>query len=537
MKFKNYLFGMLACGLLAACSNDEAPGTENNENVLGQNGYISISIKSASDTQTRTATQGDYVAGEDTENAISGNALFVFFTDDGAYSQAVETSLGTLSDGDGSGTIEKKSNAILVINGQATVPNQVIAVLNSSLTATSLNNARPTLAEFLVTTDNYGSIDKFVMSNSVYRDSNGEIVTATEIPSSKIFTSSEDALKSGNSVEIYVERVLAKVTVADKQGGPKVSIGDQGLDLEGGEEIEIVPQIEGYQVVTTNPKSYLVKKISNYTFTWTWNNSADHRSFWADSYTPTTGESYSNTTWNSTDFAKSKTQYVQENTTTVAANTTKLLIKAKLINNDTKEAVSLVKHRGLYYTEAGFLSYLNTILKNTGFYYKTSEGESSYSNDWTNYLEVKQLKKLTGHSDAEPWEITVELKNNVDAFVIGTVSDGSFTKSDDTTIDNIKSILANNVASNEDYPWEWKDGMMYYYTDIEHFGTSPQNIGVVRNHVYQLTINSIKGLGTPVYDGGETIVPHKAEDSEYYVSASINILKWKIVTQTVDIEF
>ena len=84
-------------------------------------------------------------------------------------------------------------------------------------------------------------------------------------------------------------------------------------------------------------------------------------------------------------------------------------------------------------------------------------------------------------------------------------------------------------------------GDTYYIVDIKHLG-APDTIttyGIVRNHVYQLDIQSIKGYGSPGYSGFEHVVenPEYPEDDETsnYVAAKINVLSWKIVQQTVDI--
>lgn len=60
-------------------------------------------------------------------------------------------------------------------------------------------------------------------------------------------------------------------------------------------------------------------------------------------------------------------------------------------------------------------------------------------------------------------------------------------------------------------------------------------LGVVRNHVYNLTVNSITGLGSAISDDDNPIVPPK-EDNNQYVAARINILSWKIAnTWSVDL--
>ena len=77
-----------------------------------------------------------------------------------------------------------------------------------------------------------------------------------------------------------------------------------------------------------------------------------------------------------------------------------------------------------------------------------------------------------------------------------------------------------------------KEGRAYYYTDVAHLGTAK---GIVRNHYYQIDVNSIKGFGTPVYDPDSEFVPVVPEDTQTYLAARINVLSWRIVKQTVDL--
>lgn len=55
-------------------------------------------------------------------------------------------------------------------------------------------------------------------------------------------------------------------------------------------------------------------------------------------------------------------------------------------------------------------------------------------------------------------------------------------------------------------------------------------LGVVRNHVYNLTINTITGLGSALASDDQPIVPPK-EDNNQYVAARINVLAWKIANE------
>lgn len=86
----------------------------------------------------------------------------------------------------------------------------------------------------------------------------------------------------------------------------------------------------------------------------------------------------------------------------------------------------------------------------------------------------------------------------------------------------------------------WEGGNTYYYVDIAHLNTrtpeSPAGFrvgeyGVVRNHWYAINVKEVIGLGTPVFDPNEEIIPEKPEDFVSYLAAEIKILSWRLVNQ------
>ncbi|MDE7108418.1 MAG: fimbria major subunit, partial [Muribaculaceae bacterium] len=89
----------------------------------------------------------------------------------------------------------------------------------------------------------------------------------------------------------------------------------------------------------------------------------------------------------------------------------------------------------------------------------------------------------------------------------------------------------------------WNSGLCYYYVPVNHYidnGTETSAIpGVVRNHVYKININGISGFGTPVFDPTVDIIPTKPiyDDSDLvYLSAQVNVLKWRVSSQDVILE-
>jgi hypothetical protein len=59
---------------------------------------------------------------------------------------------------------------------------------------------------------------------------------------------------------------------------------------------------------------------------------------------------------------------------------------------------------------------------------------------------------------------------------------------------------------------------------------------MVRNHCYDITIDAITGLGTPVYEPKKIITPEKPDPQDALnLAAKINILSWSLVNQNVSL--
>lgn len=83
----------------------------------------------------------------------------------------------------------------------------------------------------------------------------------------------------------------------------------------------------------------------------------------------------------------------------------------------------------------------------------------------------------------------------------------------------------------------FKNGMCYYQVPIKHNQTAEDvAYGTVRNHIYELTLSKIAKIGNPVFNKDEKLVLIPGEEKNYYVSAELKILKWRVVTQDVVIE-
>lgn len=89
----------------------------------------------------------------------------------------------------------------------------------------------------------------------------------------------------------------------------------------------------------------------------------------------------------------------------------------------------------------------------------------------------------------------------------------------------------------------YKNGMTYYYTPVQHkagftvtdASKTGAEYGIVRNHFYNITVNSVTGLGTPVYNPDTEIPTEEVSVEAGYLAVKINVLSWRVVNQGVDL--
>ena len=426
--------------------------------------------------------------------------------------------------------IEEVSNVVLVLNGESKVaPASVIAVINETLTGNvSKDQAIAKANDYRLSL----SRTNFMMSNSVYGN------TTEESLEGKVWPTSAEA--TANPVDIYVERVLAKVSINLNGSGfenttvpgatKRIKVGTTSLGKE------VYALLLGWGVADGNAKSYLVKHLSaSYTNLgidpWTTNDY--HRSFWADACT----YERANISYN-----KYKSQsfsdpfYTQENTPTTPISAgadiynnntlSKVLVIAQLVDAS-NNALAISTYRGSEYMDEDDV--ITAIANFFSTKYYKQEG-STYKSIEPSDLVLKTSDDLgaSAPGDMKRYEVVAQLKVPATQF---------FTKVGDTyntvTSDDVNTSLKAERAQVR------TEGAAYYYAPIRHLATAEGALGyygVVRNHVYKIDITDMKGFGTPVYDPDEVIIPEVPSDEKVYLATKINVLSWRIVKQTVNLD-
>lgn len=584
-KFSSILF--VAALAFAGCTSDDSSNKDGKDNSDGLvTRYLTVNIVSApSAPGVRSTLEGDpevdnikaqYEDGVDNENAVA-KVRFYFFKDNGNaavvkkndntfksyYDFTVGNGDSDLQNNDAN--LEKIIKATLVINtqeGDKEAPAKIFAVLNPD--AASLGTDNLSLTELRDKVDNYANkiTDKtsssFVMTNSAYLDAEGNEVYATPIEGKHLCTSA-DAAKA-TPVVMYVERNVAKVKLnsnvlavdnhiplKDKDGN------DITVNYDGTNTSQIYLQTTGWNLTAYTNNGYLGKHIKG---TWTdtniftsWNWYPYYRSFWG--YNPNyAGQEYiSYTNIGSTYRVNLNSIYTNENAGQNSTNAkqrefpTQFIIAGVLKYKDASnnyQTLSYAEYAGKKIV--GETALIADMVNYVTLYKKTTNADNtnSYTKIEPNDVKLvtatvaKTLPQKQGEKDGERCFVYLALKD-------GDTNEWHASNIDDATSNPVLHPQAvTDALQAVGHAKFWNGGKTYYYGNIRHINNTPDGVGydgVVRNHIYSITVTGITGLGTPVYDPSETIYPEKPKDEDTYIAAQVNILSWRLVSSNVQLSW
>lgn len=574
MKKNAVIFPFLMSVVLAACSSDEID--EIKPGNTGGAGYVAVNIVQSNTVGGRAASTG-FEYGSAAENTAKTGLFYVFDTNGNIYGTPQTVNLTPSTDQKNNPEVERIYKAVLVIDGVSEDPKdeakQIVCILNAPAALSSIT----TLANLKAEIDNYRISDdnKFIMTNSVYKDGDNEVLGA-EVTADKIAASESAAI--ANPVDIYVERVVAKVRVHKSAGfGKPVEGNDEATakPLVDGKEKSLKIKVTGVEIANIADESHLFKHIDGINLPWAWNDVTNKRSYWEtipavggvsgtdlNATAANNNDNYvqfENLTYNEiapTDFDLDNLsfadKYIQPNTYKAEEGgieyKTAVIVTAKLLNEDNTDA-DLVYIRGGYTTMAGAKSRVAAYLANHTNNYWKKISENTYSQLSEDDLVWKDKDDITlaeGVTALKDYQVVAQLAT--------TVTD-IYKRVSEDTYQPVTVAEVNNFLLSEDakiYRAEvFNNGMCYYYVNIDQTSVANEFLpsgasnylagtyeGVVRNHIYDLTLNSIKGIGTPVFDPEDKIIPQKTDhDDLYFLAARVNVLAWKVASQTVDFDF
>ena len=540
---KKLLFVALAALGFVACNNDLDEATHSGE---VETSYIAINLN-AVDNSTRAA-DGVYQKGIEAEREVK-SAYFFFFKADGSAFPVTATSgpatapategvnwvSATLTNkGEEMNNVSDVKNAVLVLSTYVgNFPSQMVAVLNWAPTPGQAYS----LDQLHAATGIQNTDGSFVMSNAVYSDGTNAVV-GTPITASDIFK--DEANAKANPVTIYVERIAAKVTVTAKD-----EITDNRFKVTkpvtiGGSDKDVYVQVKGWELYNDFAQSYLLKHIDP---TWTslgftWNDAEWYRCYWAESLPfieiveNTFPATFSLAMGNNDDvldgtYAANTYTYVGENTNYTIGNTancTKVILKAQLQEKvgENYQQLPLARWYATYY--AGEEDLRTAVASTIQYQYYWLESTDKY---------VK----------IAPEDLAVVADRNFVKFQLSTGAESKnwYIKTGETYTSKTKEEM-NVLLGGIEKAVYYENAETLYSVDIAHLGYQLSgdqlgDYGIVRNHIYNVVLNSFGGFGSPVYVPGANLeYPEDPTVDGDYVSAEVRVLSWRLVSQEVNVQ-
>lgn len=583
MKIKHFFGLAVIAAMTASCSSNEdlgtaGPGTGTNEAGVGY-ATFTINLPSVSGTRAADAGGAEVNPGTEDEYKVSDATALIFQkygADEGSYKFVESVNLpvtGAWEDAEEGVTKSKKLVAKLT-NVDTKNTYGVLVLLNNNKTG-GVKIALPTAGlsykewNDKILSPNFNELAKtgeFYMANAPLCKS-GKVTTLVTIDKTKIYATEAEA-KTKTSADVYVERGVAKMTVADPG---TITVKDKATSADTKSEVTF----NNWALDITNMKTFAVHNIDglskDFPDIWTKERftGLNSRVYWGKDpnydnedlkKNDATGDDLRGKEFNiitatseiDKDFTTTKTTnpvYCLENTFNLAnmyqGQTTRVIFKAtyapKAVDATTSTITSLAEKDGTFYT----IGNMKNILKKADLEDAVKTAATSvlpgctvnYTNLETEGSHVITLADITdGTSGA-----VLEAKKQY----------GADLKTGDAIVTEINTKLGLKAGRPEEMVGinTYLKGVTYYIARVKHFGSlTPWNsgesygdnndkylgrYGMLRNNWYELTVGNVYGPG---YPGVPPVDPNQPDDeNEKYLSVSVKILSWAKRSQSVDL--
>ena len=527
MKTRDFLWGLLACAAFSACSSDEV---DSGTKEFKDKAYMRVQIAMAGNPSSR-GTGGEYEYGTSNEQKINDITFFFYDASDNFVTKGEAINSTNVTKNPEEKKYWEWETAPIIslkLDESQPFPTQVVAYVNIGTSNIDFGTDGRTLQSDgkKVAESTTLAPNAFVMTSSTYLDESSVICSTAVLP--KNFHETEKAAKDDTElVTIYVERLPAKVIVNQAADIDIDEIEDASGNL-------LKFEVTGFALNGINTNSYLQKQVDNtWSFSsWTdaWNVKDEFRCFWAkDMNYEVTAASPSLKFFTKDELdINNNAKYCYENT-----------LELPLIHDSNKNLFANATHVLLF----GKYS-----IKKAGESDFTDFSESFYMYAGTAYL-GNELLELWANAVTDVFtDAGHTSKASLDAYELYTdgTLDGVTLKLKDGTYYGVDGNEINLVSKNESLKeiytaTGYKDAVGYFPVLIEHFGKGSDSdvyetseLGVVRNHIYNIEIKSIASLAEGVFNEDIPIVPDSSVKT-YYLASKLRILSWKTVNQTVDL--
>lgn len=590
MKIKHYFGLAVIAAMTASCSSNEdlgtaGPSTGNNEAGVGYATFtINLPSVSGSTTSgargTRAADNGgaEMDKGTEDEYKVSDATALIFQkygADEGSYKFVESVTLpvtGAWEDAEGGVTKSKKLVAKLT-NVDTKNTYGVLVLLNNN-TASGVKIKLPTAGlsykkwNDQILSPNLNELAKtgeFYMANAPLCES-GKVTTLVTIDKDKIYSSAEKA-ENGTAADVYVERGVAKMTVADP--GTK-TVMDKATSAATKSEVKF----SNWALDITNKKTFAVHNIdgleSDFGDIWKTDPSnrfigTNNRVYWGKDpnydnedlkKNDATGDDLRDKEFNfitatseiNKDFTNTTITnpvYCLENTFNLTnmyqGQTTRVIFKATYTPKDADGNSLAETADGTFYTIGNMKNILKGADLEAAVNAAATSALSGCTVDYTRFKTEEGSHVIT----------LADIKDASGVVLDGAATYGPSSKTGNDIVDEINAKLGLKAGRKEAMVGinTYLKGATYYIARVKHFGaltpwhsgesygtdnaTYLGRYGMLRNNWYELQVGNVYGPG---YPGVPPVDPNQPDDeNEKYLSVSVKILSWAKRSDTVDL--
>lgn len=550
------LFGMavMATALVGCSSNDNlAPDGKDNVGKTGE-AYASFTINLPTTRATR-ATDGEpaFAEGDAKEYEVKNGTILIFDMDGKYVTSAQLGNMNPWKDIKTDG-VTTAATATVKLTGVNVGGNyQALVLLNNDVDATTTKVKLPVVgvnySAWNADASNADAV-KYALTDGIFMANAPKYTgTSTEpttlVPVANICASREQA-EAQPATTVYVERGLAKVTMQKfNDGGYTIAAGT----YEGGKV-----EIKKWQLDVTNKSTFPVHQTDGLMTAWDqiWNtgrffdatSSMFQRVYWGKDPNYSGGTLQNLTACKNAfnmitkdqvkgDPGNENPQYCLENTFDLdnmkQGQTTRVVFKAVFTPKDftTGQTFFKIGNNTAIWDATKLAQQIKTVALKA-MKITTADEQAKYSVDLSkgsNISGVAGLHKITADNITFTGEGESKVKPDV--------------------VDAINEKLGLKEAGISTY----LNGEAYYIARIKHFNEltpwtagTPYNgdnsaflgrYGVLRNNWYDLSVNSISGLGYPDVPEVKPNMPD--DENEQYINVEVKILDWAKRSQSIDL--
>uniref|UniRef100_UPI0040263D41 Mfa1 family fimbria major subunit n=1 Tax=Prevotella sp. TaxID=59823 RepID=UPI0040263D41 len=557
------LFGMavMATALVACSSNDDLASNGHEGNQTGE-AYASFRINLPTTNGTRAVdpkTGTEFDGGTAAEYEVKNGTILIF---DNAGNFVTSAQLGTMnpwtdvkSDGVTTAAIATVQLKDVEVGGSY----QALVLLNNDVDATTHKVTLPatkgvSYAEWSkdaskVSVDNYTKTDYIFMANAPkYTGATSEPTTLVKV--NNICASREEA-QAKAATTVYVERGLAKVTMQNyKTDGYTIADGT----TYAGDKVVITD----WKLDVTNKSTYPVHQTGGLLTAWDqiWGegrffdntSSSFKRVYWGEDPNYS-GDALQNLTACQTAFNMIKNsevageagmehpQYCLENTFDLAnmmqGQTTRVVFKAvytpKALEGTTEKTFYKIGNNTAIWTKANLEQQIHTVAvtamgitdatEQAKYVVKLDATENNISGEAGQHLIKAENITYKGEGTSQ---VNPNVVNKINE-KLGLSADAGIA----TYLNGEAYYIARVKHFNE--LTHWNAGQAYGSDNAAFLG----RYGVLRNNWYDLSVNSISGLGYPEVPEVKPTVPD--DENDQYINVEVKILDWAKRSQSIDL--